>query len=73
MAMEPHILRHRDACSVSPAHTVVTEDVRRNRHEICQGAITLWAKEFTILRYPITDKISFQKVTTPRTKVPGKR
>lgn len=64
MVMEPHILRHRDACSVGPTHTVVTEDMRSNRHKICQRAIALWAKEFTMLRYPIADKIGFLKVTT---------
>jgi hypothetical protein len=70
MSMEPHILRHGDACPMCSTHAVVAKDMRRNRHEICQRMIALWTKHTTTLRYPIAGKISFQYVATSCSKVP---
>src|SRR6266849_853700 len=73
MAVEPHVLGHGDACTMGSAHTVVAKDMRRNRHEICEGSIALWTKHFTILRYPIADKACFQDVTTSCAKASRER
>src|SRR6266487_687137 len=73
MTMEPHVLGNRDASTMGSAHTVVTEDVCRNRHKVREGAITLWAEQFPILRDPIADKVGFQGVATACAKETRKR